>query len=1719
MIAAAAASAFSAITAAAVAVAPTLAGLGLGMTYTGLNVATAISALKMISTASAIYSLVRKPKANVGSPSAVAFKSDPNAPITFVAGKAGVGGNIVFGQTHAPKNRFLTYVTALSHGGPVKSIAPFTAADEVVTFGNDNGEGAVGRYNNRMWQKFALGAVGAAALAFTSTANKYTPARAGNLTEWTAQHRLSGIAHTLWSMWSDVERYPNGVPKPFWVVHGGPVYDPRKDSTYPGGNGPQRWNDRNTWSHEGNENPYLHAITFLIGHTFNGVKVGGVGADPEGIDLPAYVEGANVADANQWKLSLPWTTAMRKWDVLATMLQAGGGQPLVRGAKISCRVQTPRVSIGTISEADLVADFSVTGTKTKRDRKNTIIPRCRMPSLKWTVQPYGEVTAQAYLDTDGERRAVEIEYEGVNGYDGGRQLRQLAAYDLTSMREGLVATLPCSIKALKYRAGDCLTIDAPETLMNGQKVVVIKRDVDPVGLIVTLTVQSETDGKHDFALGRTAAPPPEPVLTGVDPLVLEPPAPDAWAIEPGVTPGGGSPNDPAMPVIVVTPGGGDQDGSYDEPSATAVLIRYRRAGNNPATGLPWPWSDVREYPPNQASYEITGLAPGVEYQVQIAYRARGIIGDWRDFGTVTTGGLVATDAIRLGNREAGEILGALDAVPGLIDNAVADLNEAIGAIDFDINDPTTGLRVRVGQAETVANNAASRVDTVEIALNTPGTGLLARTASLETATADLALGKADASRLLLVEARATGEGALNNQATFATPWANGAIPPGWNDWSTGTGNTRDAGLESAYGVRYVMPAGQDRGIVQNPTSTPALGGTAAGWYVLEATIRLNSGSLVGAGLLAQALNGATDIGGQSINFATEPDISGAIVGAGVAGRIYRFSKLVRMENGNAATMNGIQFYAMAGWSAFAPGGVAAKDVTFTRAVVRPASSAEIDVGVARSGGADLSARFGSLEAATVDLQANKAAASRVSYLEAGSEDVYFNRNPTFTLYDDAATTGFTLPNYWFQWGARVDDSHREPGYAGRYAWWSHNNKPGVTGDVGCSQDYNNNPRLSGMADGYYVLELDLALDAGQIGGAGVYVYFANGGANSQARIDCGVDKTVDGVTLGYGYDTASARHSWRKLVKLENGAGGNMVFHLMTDWDGFDATGRPKVVRFQRAGIRRATAQEVAAERADTNAGSALARVTTQESVTAELVARGGGGGNLIGNANLITQVGWRLVPFNLIEAGLDRPNTGINFPDASWHPPGDNCLSSHVNGRSEGWYLDWVSDDVTVEQLKTYEFGVRCGQHRTVSEMYIGFTNGTDTGYVFANLTDGSGRYAGENYAGGTNIGGYGYFWGKVTIPAGYNRAFLILRRATTNAGLFDSWSWFTRPFIREIPADQTRPSPWDAGSSQWNLRASWQAGVAVPGADAFISAVAQLQNGKPTSSVAIGAQQFAVYNQVGQNWLKALEVIGGNVVLTGGLQAGAFIRLGNGNGWPVALKPVDFNASDGEVVAFGTDLGGLPALSFALNNLAPLNAGETYDVRASGLTATGFTMYAKINVPATPATQTHNADKAAVTLEGKAGVQMYLGGKPEAADGTYRIEGIGPQQHRFIGKQGEAIEADSYSYAYSTVALWAYKGAWVKIAERFLESVVDPYQYPSGQLHITDGQWFMDETIQLGSGVTHVALTFVLGDNGRPGSVSTVGPVSWQSQGTGSGVRSATPNGQKTRVTVRPQ
>ena len=580
----------------------------------------------------AALSSALRPKVGGDFGTQIDFKADPRGPIPYAMGRTGTAGNLVFAQTAGDKNKYLNYVTVYSAAGPIDSYEAFLVNGTPVTFGTDAGEGASGYYQNRMWRRTQLGARPEASwLRWTSTGTKDTPAdHSGLPAEWTSAHKLSGLAADLWGLQYNTTVYSAGPPRKMAVAKWVKVYDPRLDSTYPGGSGPQRANDESTWAWS--DNPYLHALTWVIGRQANGVRILGLGAPLTAIDMAAFVEGANVADANGWKLGGVVYSTDDKWEVLKAMLQAGAGRPMRLGAKISCLVSTPRTSLATLTGADVVGEAQITGTPSRRTRINTVWPKYREEAQGWEiVATDAPVQVAAHIAADGGKvRSREIEYPLVQS---PVQAAQLARYDIENSREFQPVVLPCKPAWMGYKPGDCITVNEPEFGLVNQKMLILRRQRDPATLITTLTLVSETDGKHPFALGSTLSPPATPGLSGYDPNQSTVVAAGSWTATGTALTG---PDGSTQPAIVFV-------GEVDDPNVTRVIAETRLSLGGGNFG---DWMSS-EHSPQIRRIEVRGLLPSSDYHCRIRYRtalqAEGLTG--LDLGIKTTGALSVPGAI------------------------------------------------------------------------------------------------------------------------------------------------------------------------------------------------------------------------------------------------------------------------------------------------------------------------------------------------------------------------------------------------------------------------------------------------------------------------------------------------------------------------------------------------------------------------------------------------------------------------------------------------------------------------------------------------------------------------------------------------------------------------------------------------------------------------------------------------------------------------------------------------------------------------------------------------------------------------------------------------------------------------------------------------------------------------------------------------------------------
>lgn len=459
--------------------------------------------------------------------SATSFRLDTDAGIPFAFGRVGVGGTLAYRKSYGATNRYQSMVSTLSAAGPIKAYVSFSADREATTFSSE--VSTTGEHVGAMWLQTKLGTQPQTAL--TSPAGLEGSVVAPS---WDADNMMSGRAAVMWTLSenSKLSEYKGGVPLPRHIIEGKFGWDPREDSTWPGGVGACRLNDPATWVwiEEGCIAALNWAIGMWEGDSGGGKYgvpyacslVGGIGSTLDGIDVDSLVNGANVADANGWTLAAYPTTKDDKYVVLTQMLSASGCVPSRTAGRIGCvSLADEASSVLTVTARDTAGPVEVSLGQSRMERRNTALPKHWSEAHDWQMVQLGPVTNAAWVTEDREIvRTRPADYPFV---PNAIQAAQLAYYELAHDREPISGAVPFKPHMRQIKAGDCFTFSEPGFLLNGLKVRCIKRAWDPMRGVVKITFRQETDAKHAAALAQIAVIPPSSVLATPPPAFSSPP--------------------------------------------------------------------------------------------------------------------------------------------------------------------------------------------------------------------------------------------------------------------------------------------------------------------------------------------------------------------------------------------------------------------------------------------------------------------------------------------------------------------------------------------------------------------------------------------------------------------------------------------------------------------------------------------------------------------------------------------------------------------------------------------------------------------------------------------------------------------------------------------------------------------------------------------------------------------------------------------------------------------------------------------------------------------------------------------------------------------------------------------------------------------------------------------------------------------------------------------
>lgn len=404
----------------------------------------------------------------------------------------------------------------------------------------------------------------------------------------------------------------------------------------------------------------------------------------------------------------------------------------------------------------------------------------------------------------------------------------------------------------------------------------------------------------------------------------------------------------------------------------------------------------------------------------------------------------------------------------------------------------------------------------------------------------------------------------------------------------------------------------------------------------------------------------------------------------------------------------------------------------------------------------------------------------------------------------------------------------------------------------------------------------------------------------------------------------------------------------------------------------------------------------------------------------------------------------------------------------------------------------------------YSSNVTGATNVFFDANSTVGEGWQTGDIEFEGDAILDAGYLWMRPWLLIGGNSGaasnatnqilLMEIQDLTENAEVL---------FLREALSD--------ASGNYASATLDTSAGAA----RAFIRMEAVDRDGVVDSNIGIGARRLEIYNPAGDEWIEAAVFEDGDLKLKGALVAGAGIFFGDGtNKWPVALQDEEYSLEDGDVVSYGVDFGTAAEITFSSEGLDPLGSGETYRLRAISSSGTGFTAELKILTPGTTSGVTENTN--ATTPSGPD--QMIA--KVETADAyddnyTFQIDGTVVVTHT-----DELGGVDTY-WGTISVETWFHDGtSWVQGPSKLFTysqlGITPTHTNNSDQSYAFTNKQF---TVSYTGTIRDSASLGTFGASAAyGGTVTELDQVTYTKQSV-SGTRTASPNGEKAKVIVRPR
>ncbi|MCU0892112.1 MAG: phage tail protein [Sandarakinorhabdus sp.] len=228
------------------------------------------------------------------------------------------------------------------------------------------------------------------------------------------------------------------------IGRGMPVYDPRRDSTVPGGSGAHRADNPATWQYADGaaqigRNPALQALAVLLGWRINGIVSVGVGLAPARLPMAKWAAAANICDElvsdgfistePRYRHDRAFQDSDDPLAIIEEIFKSCNGELIDEGGTLSPRLAiNDLVPVLTLTDSDLVGGMEWTPVPPVQQQYTLVRGRYMQREALYELADLPEVVINR---PSAVPRPLTVELPGVTSFtQGQRVLRQVARRQL-----------------------------------------------------------------------------------------------------------------------------------------------------------------------------------------------------------------------------------------------------------------------------------------------------------------------------------------------------------------------------------------------------------------------------------------------------------------------------------------------------------------------------------------------------------------------------------------------------------------------------------------------------------------------------------------------------------------------------------------------------------------------------------------------------------------------------------------------------------------------------------------------------------------------------------------------------------------------------------------------------------------------------------------------------------------------------------------------------------------------------------------------------------------------------------------------------------------------------------------------------------------------------------------------------------------------------------------